>query len=223
MRNDLGVRATVICLGLSSVLSCGRHCRGASGTAERTGPVGSVAIVNETPIAKLDDIGGLGDFQRVNLIQAPDLARVGYITQRADKSVAVINGVESTPYDLIASLLFSPAGGRTCLVVRQGGNWCVVVDGKEGKWYPANVVSDVPMMFSRDGQRLAYVAHAENNPDAVIVDGVSRKELNAVNELVWSTDSARLLCKAFYWYVLEEGKPDKEFRTLECERAFSWR
>jgi len=136
-------------------------------------------------------------------------------SHREGKWMVVADGVEGTEYDGVGCITYSPDGRHLAYEACRRGKWCVVVNGREIGEY-ARLWGRRPA-FSPDGKHLAFVAQVADQRDAVIIDGASRKELNAVNELVWSTDSARLLCKflSSAWWVLEEGKPDKEYRVLE--------
>jgi len=100
-------------------------------------------------------------YSRVHTVAfSPDGKRLAYTAQQDDKTVAVIDDVPGSPYEIIVakSVAFSPDGSRLAYVARAGGKWKLVVGNKESAAY--DVVDETPR-FSPDGVRTAvFVAKA---------------------------------------------------------------
>ncbi len=159
-----------------------------------------------------------------SLVISPDGRRFAYVASEGGKSVVIVDGKREKPYDAVQpeSLQFSPDSQHLAYVAKVGAVtvinlvfvfipipaqvpvWAVVVDGKEGKSYPA-IRS---FGFSPDGQRVAQVAgelievHGRYIEGAgmehqigewrIVVDGQEGKAYDSVGRAIFSPDSRRV-------------------------------
>jgi hypothetical protein len=91
---------------------------------------------------------------------APD-GRVAYVVVKGERESVVVRArdgklSEDRAYDFVRDLQFS-ASGRLAYVARSGALERVVIDGRESRGYE-HVCTYVPLVFSRDGARYAYLA-----------------------------------------------------------------
>lgn len=123
--------------------------------------------------------------------------------------LVVVYGKESRQYDAIASPpIFSLDSKRMAYVAQMANVWVTIVDG-EAK--PYNAVG--PLIFSPDGERVAYAATKSGDRLFVVVDGESGKEYDDVGGLVFSPNGKRIAYAATEssgkWRVMVDGKPGK--------------
>jgi hypothetical protein len=103
------------------------------------------------------------------IVFSPDGARSGWVAVREDSTqVAVVDGVESAPYDAISTqgVVFSPDGKRYGFSASSAEKYLVVLDGEEGPLFD----SIASLRFTLGGRAL-YVARRDGKWFAVI-DGV---------------------------------------------------
>ena len=96
-----------------------------------------------------------------------------WLAKRNGKQIAVLDGVESTPYDLIGSLTFSPDGRRFAFTAKEGKTWCMVIDGVAKKRYDSineEYWTKQQAVFSEDGKHLAYRV-TRGGKELLIIDG----------------------------------------------------
>jgi hypothetical protein len=98
---------------------------------------------------------------------------VAYPTEREDKQLVVVDGVEGKEYDGIGpgSLVFSPEGKRVAYAALRGDKWLVVVDGVEGKKYDR--IGGV--LFCPDGRCVTYTVR-RGGKWLIVVDGAEGNE-----------------------------------------------
>jgi len=120
--------------------------------------------------------GGEYDAIATSPILSPDGKRTAYIADNGAGWCTVVDGREGPVYDEIRkeSLQFSPDSRRVIYVAKKSsGRSVVVVEGTEGPEYPS---IGMPV-FSRDGQRLAYVVDVAapdaggKRAQAIVLDG----------------------------------------------------
>jgi hypothetical protein len=115
-----------------------------------------------------------------------DGQHVAFIARQGSKWFAVVDGKEGAKYgggdaDGIASLCFSPSGGRVAYLgshvsLLGDSQWCAVVDGQEGRRYD-KIES---LRFGPDGKRVAYIASRDKNWRVVVdeVEGEAYDEIS---------------------------------------------
>ena len=89
-------------------------------------------------------------------VETPVLAgaHVGFIGERAGRSVLVLDGEERTTWEWAGSLVLSPDGTRLAHLARRGALNLVVVDGVER---PVDLAVAGTLAFSKDGRRFGCV------------------------------------------------------------------
>ena len=121
-----------------------------------------------------------------------------------DKVIAVIDGKETSAYDDIGGIEFSPDGKHVAFVAKKSEHKFVVLDSKPGAKYDD---IDGLLTFSPDSKRLAYVATNYNaNGDGrsfIVVDGKPGPKFNDVFSIsiTFSPDSK---------HVSYSAEPDSE-------------
>ena len=129
-----------------------------------------------------------------------------YKIRKDDKWVYIINGQESEAYDEIGSLAFGLDGEKIAFSGILDGQTYIVIDGVP-KGVPYEKI--ISIVFSPDGNRIAYIAEKEKKFVAVLDDKISKvyDEIgklgtkNGLTYLVFSPDSQQIAFKV----VVEEG------------------
>ncbi len=123
------------------------------------------------------------------LFMSEDGDHLAVVTAKGSRQVVLLDGVEGPVFDEIPSMVlgvqvpvqWSPTGGRSAYIGRRGGDFIVVIDGKEaGTLMTAQSQQGVgysqgagwKFWFSRDGSRLAYAAVDGPGAWVMVVDGV---------------------------------------------------
>ena len=143
---------------------------------------------------------------------------IAYVVKREGKSAVMYDGKEGPEYEDIRGLMLSRDGRRTAYVAERWRKYVVVADGKESRAY-----EKVPkyLVFSPDGQHLAYVAEhdgrvGEGEPPVydqdksskkfIVLDGKAGEVLeNRIEYLVFSPDGTRLACTVTRFQIHPES------------------
>jgi Tol biopolymer transport system component len=113
--------------------------------------------------------------------------RVGRQVEHDGKHFAVIDGVESNPYDSVFDIKFAPDQKRVIYTARLNHRSVVVVDGVEGKKYDWAGWTT----FSPDGKHYAYQAQLSNEQGRasfVVLDGKEGQPYDEIKSLEFSPD-----------------------------------
>ncbi|MFN7181871.1 MAG: TolB family protein, partial [Planctomycetota bacterium] len=141
---------------------------------------------------------------------SPDNKRVGFVGQKGDKWVAIVDGKEiSKEYDGIGWLLFSPDSKRVAFMGREGTKHVVVIDGKESKVY--DLIHT--LIFSPDSKRLGFMAQ-KGTKHVVVINDKESKEYDDVSWLSFSPDSKRvgfMAQKGAKYVAVIDGRDTKEY------------
>lgn len=163
-------------------------------------------VVNGQPGRPYDVISaGLIEF-------SPDGSRMAYGAVRDEKCYLVVDGEETGPFDDLGTRTgyrFSNDGSRLGFVALVGETLYVIVDGRRGT--PLYDVGD--LVFSPDGQRVAYAAQVEKNgPWFVFLDNEKQGPYETIGDgsLRFSPDGTRLAYAAKAngrWGAVVDGRP----------------
>jgi hypothetical protein len=134
----------------------------ASGWIVVTGEVGSTAWAEvETPV-----LAG---------------AHVGFIGERDERSVVVVDGTERSTWEWAGSLVLSADGSRLAHLARRGGQSLLVVDGVERTF---DVVVAGTLAFSKDGRRFGCVTGEAKTHRLFITRDDGKRTLVDMEEVV---------------------------------------
>lgn len=130
----------------------------------------------------------------VELTLSADGSRLAYIAEEQGETFLVVDEIEQKHYvdSEIKAIAFSPDSQRLAYVVQDEVQSFAVVNGKEGEPFP-NVVE---IVFSANGQLLAYRVIDEVGKHAVVIDGKQGERYEFVRNLVFSPDNEHLAYKA---------------------------
>jgi len=104
-----------------------------------------------------------------SVIFSADKKAMAYIAGDGNKNFVVLNGKEGPAFDQVADLRFSPAKSLLAYRARRGLEHFVVVGGKQ--LGPYGEVEARTLVFSPDGESVAWAAFGENGQWSVYVDG----------------------------------------------------
>lgn len=147
--------------------------------------------------------------------------RVVYSGSQNGKECIVVDDEKGKLYDAVAPVFFSPdrknfaygAEGKNPGVNRSAYSstlsWVVKNDKRIGKKHHGSARSLQPILFSPDGNRIAYTT--PGIPTRVVVDETIGKQYKRVNsyDIVFSSDSKKVgyIAKDYHWYyVVVNGK-----------------
>jgi Tol biopolymer transport system component len=91
-----------------------------------------------------------------------------------------------------------------------------VIDGVEGKWYD----SIGPVVFSKNGGRMAYAAHEKNN-SIIVLDGKEESKFPnlTLDNLAFSPDGSRFAFSASSFggnaFVISDNKRGKQYHSVD--------
>lgn len=170
-------------------------------------------------------IGALGGL----MYMSADGEHVGMAAPKGSRQVVLIDGVEGPVFDEIPSMLlaaqapiqFSPTGGHYAYVGRRGGDFIVVIDGKEaGTLFTSQTQRSVSyssnqgwkFWFNSDGSSLAYAGIAPAGGGFVmVVDGVKSPVYRAIDFRQTVMNGKRFVYVAQtpdqLWHAVVDGKP----------------
>lgn len=121
-------------------------------------------------------------------------------------------------------VLFATNGSRDIYKIKKGGQWVVVIDGKESEAYDA--VSSPA--FSLDGTQFAYSATL-NGQTFLVINGIAQEtQYNSITEIVFSPNGEQIAYVANknekYVVVLNEreGKEYQEIGELETKTGSAY-
>ena len=167
---------------------------------------------------------------------SPDGQRFAYVAKHGNKRLVVVDGKEGKEYDHICEYgnpIFSPDSKQVAYVatidnqliekLRIFGAWpledFVVVNGQKKKTYA--MVED--LVFSPDGQKLAYLGFAHwNGISSVVVNEIEGKPYGESVGVVFSPDSSRLAFTAHKrvkhkvgtYFAVIDGKEGHDYTSV---------
>jgi WD40-like Beta Propeller Repeat len=139
-------------------------------------------------------------FDRVvhgSVVFSPDSRRVAYAAEREGKYLIVVDGQEGRLFDDIYNPVFSPDGRHVAYVGGKVGSRSAVVDGEIVSAKYPDVGGATGVVFSPDGQRLAYAVLTASGTEFVVIDGKEDEAFDNVGKLCFSPDSRRVLYAAW--------------------------
>ncbi|MHC4574909.1 MAG: Ig-like domain-containing protein [Planctomycetota bacterium] len=183
--------------------------------------------------------GHYGISWRHSLVFSPDGRRLAYIAHEPKKSFVVVDSFEGKRYDDMGSgPVFTSDGKYVRYVAKKDEQWFIVtdaIDGTESKTerfvdsLPLTDPSDMQVVFSPDGRRVAYPAMRRQadlqmsfavRKMCMVADGVKQKEYDGVEQPVFSPDSKRLAYTAFdserfehLHFVVVDGREGKRYEV----------
>jgi hypothetical protein len=162
------------------------------------------------------------------MYMSADGEHMGMMTPKGSRQVVSIDGVEGPVFDEIpqfifsiqTSIHFSPTGGHHAYVGRRGGDFIVVIDGKEaGTLATSQTLQSVSyttnqgwkFWFNNDGSRLAYAGLAPAGGGFVmVVDGVKSPVYRAIDFRQTVMNGKRFIYVAQtpdqLWHAVVDGK-----------------
>ena len=162
------------------------------------------------------------------MYMSADGEHMGMMTPKGSRQVVSIDGVEGPVFDEIpqfifsiqTSIYFSPTGGRHAYVGRRGGDFIVVIDGKEaGTLFTSQTQQSVSyttnqgwkFWFNNDGSRLAYAGIAPAGGGFVMdLDGVKSPVYRAIDFRQTAMNGKRFIYVAQtadqLWHAVVDGK-----------------
>ncbi|HEV8363829.1 MAG TPA: hypothetical protein VGQ52_09935 [Gemmatimonadaceae bacterium] len=170
------------------------------------------------------------------MYMSADGEHMGMMAPKGSRQVVLIDGVEGPVFDEIppfifniqSSIQFSPTGGRSAYVGRRGGDFIVVIDGKEaGTLFTSQTQQSVSyatnqgwkFWFNNDGSRLAYAGIAPAGGGFVmVVDGVKSPVYRAIDFRQSVMNGKRFIYVAQtpdqQWHAVVDGKPGPAYPTI---------
>ena len=150
-------------------------------------------------------------------------SRSGYVGHSWDRTIVVIDGVESPWCDEATTPLFDLASHHVAYARRNGSSWKVILYGKESESFVQ--VDLASLRFSANGTKLGYVASigamkaffVNGEPGALwpaIVADSSCFSRDGTHTLYWAGQSLSAM------RVVWDGKP-REMREAECPGPFA--
>ena len=151
------------------------------------------------------------------------------------KGFIVLDGVkEEKTYEIVLFPTYSPDSQKIAYVAMKnlrfghrsglaGGDWFVVVNGKEGKIYDWWEGISSPV-FSPDSQKIAYVAKKDGKLFIVVNDKEEGEIYDSVHSPVFSPDSQKIAYVANRdnkEFVIIDGKEGKDYDKIYGEPQFS--
>ncbi|MCW3116854.1 MAG: WD40-like Beta Propeller Repeat [Chitinophagaceae bacterium] len=135
---------------------------------------------------------------------------VSVARKKNQKSVVVINDVDSREYDYVGYGIpfFSPDGTHMAYSARDFATnlASVIFDGKTGPNY--NAIPEISLVFSSNSKHFAYGAQTDNDW-LVVADGKPQEKYTQVDNIQYSPDGKHLtykVKKGEKWTVIVDGK-----------------
>jgi len=119
---------------------------------------------------------------------SPHSKRLAYKAVQNELMVAVIDGAKSPGYRVIFQILFIAGGSQVALLVSEGGNMGLVVDGKKRSeaFYGLTDVA-----FNPEGRLIGYIRGEKHQPDRAVIHGEPQEPFHEVRGLTFSPDGRR--------------------------------
>jgi hypothetical protein len=157
---------------------------------------------------------------------SPDGKRYSYVAQRGNEFFVVVDGVEGKHYkrrhsttDVTEGPVFSSDSRKVAYSVATRLNeYYVVNDWKEEGPYPGSGIASGSLIFSPDGERLAYVAQiGKMRRFFLVVDGIASKQACLLNSPyftapVFSADGKDIVFAAAFLHI--NGKLERDFKGI---------
>ncbi len=134
------------------------------------------------------DDAGRGNYEYVKLHALAADGTLAYLVAKSNQQVAVINGKESKPYDLIREIRLSPDGKRWAYIASGDGQIRMMVDDQSGPSFDTLTAAQ----FSADGKHVAYLA-TRGNDSLCVLDGEAKTYPGKLSGLSLSTNGLRHL------------------------------
>ena len=172
---------------------------------------------NETVVFKM-----MPDIYPDTIVVSADDQHFAYAAERGNSSVVVVDGKQSSPYDLMwqSRISLSPDGGRAAYsATRQGKNF-IVSNGTEGKHYERVG----RLASSADGKHVAHTA-VRGGKTVLVVDGVEDETWEDIGMLVYASTGDRLVYTAKRdgrWYVVDGGKTGEGYEEIGVGRGHTF-
>ena len=152
---------------------------------------------------------------------SPDGFEIGYYASRDDEWFVVVGDEESNKFPAIGlgsfKPVFSPDGKRVGYGGWHGENekaFFVVLDGMEGKQTRGGVGTPI---FSPDSRHAAYVWRREKDKALVVLDGVSGREYDDAQDIVFSPDGKHVAYSAEKdgkWLAVVDGAEGSRYERI---------
>ena len=202
-----------------------------SSEAQTTPPLN--ARVRETPMGPTLASPGVA----TRLFLSEDGDHLAVVTAMGSRQVVLLDGVEGPVFDEIPTMVlgvpsavqWSPTGGRSAYVGRRGGEFIVVIDGKEaGTLMTVETQRGVgyaqsagwKFWFSRDGARLAYAAVPGPGAWVMVVDGVKSAPYRLIDFRQVAVQGKRLVYVAQtadqQWHAVVDGKQGPGYNGISA-------
>lgn len=188
-----------------------------------------IAYVRKTPSGEAAVFDGREEptyDQVAALTFSPDGKHRAYAARRGSIWRVVINGREQSEFERVGPPVFAPNSKRLAYVAKAvGSSSRVVVEAPGGPGKPYDEIFDGLLVFSPDGERLAY-GGSRDGRWYVVVQGREfgpYDYLGSSTRLVFSPDSARLAWAALIegrWHLILDGEPGPPYDNLS-EVVFS--
>lgn len=147
---------------------------------------------------------------------SPDGHRTTYTAMRDGKWVVVIDGTEGKLYDRVSPPQFGTAGRRVAYFAYEKGRELLVIDGIEVDQGPAKWKAFPHIIFSPDGQHIAYAKPGHPKWE-MVEDGVITGEYHTMTDPRFSPDSRHIAYAAALgrrWRVVVDGVEGKVYDAI---------
>ncbi|MDQ7779274.1 MAG: hypothetical protein RDV41_06145 [Planctomycetota bacterium] len=163
---------------------------------------------------------GRGQWADGSLAISPDGRRLAFAVKDGDRTSLVVDGEVQSECNWARKITFSADSKHVACVTTREGHDVVVVDKKDHA-PQVDLALNLPLVFSLDGKRIAYVARHENAPYFnVVVDGEYDETAPADSSRtipVFSLDGKRLAYlgkNGAKCLVAADGKRGKEYDDI---------
>ena len=133
-------------------------------------------IVKETLLSKF----GVHEFYNNSYTLSSNLRRVGFLIQKNEKFIAVVDTLQGLEYNAATTPVFSPDGNRFAYTAKTGDKWQIVVDNKQEVSLDSGVTINF-IRFSPDNKKLLYTIN-DGKHVFLFFNGIKSKAYDAINE-----------------------------------------
>jgi hypothetical protein len=154
---------------------------------------------------------------RGSVVFSPDSSRVAYAAERQGKFLVVVDGKEGRLFDDIYNPVFSLDGRHVAYVGGKVGSRSVVVDDEIVSAKYPDIGGGTGVVFSPDGQRLAYAVLAAPGTEFVVIDGREDQPYANIGKLCFSPDGRRVVYTAWRAgkaFAVIDGMPGKPYDAI---------